>query len=61
MLGFNPKQMHKIILFSITFLITGSEAHPTYYIMGTEGLSLGLKQLGREADHSLLSTADVNE
>jgi hypothetical protein len=38
---------------------TGSEAHPASCTMDTEVLSLGLKWLGRDADHSPLSSADV--
>jgi hypothetical protein len=32
--------------------LTGSEAHPASYPMGTGGLSPGVKWQGREADHS---------
>jgi len=39
---------------------SGSEAHPTSYPMGVLGaLSLGIKQLGHEADHPLPSSAQV--
>jgi hypothetical protein len=39
---------------------TGSGAHPASYPMGTGGLSLGVKaQLGRDADHSPPSSAEV--
>jgi hypothetical protein len=40
---------------------TGSGAHSTSYPMGTGGLSLGVMQLRREADHSPPSSADVKE
>jgi hypothetical protein len=37
----------------------GSGAHPESYLMDTEGSFPGLKRLGREADHSPLSSAEV--
>jgi hypothetical protein len=41
---------------------TGSGAHPASYPIGTRGsLSLGVKRPGREADHSLPSSAVVKE
>jgi len=40
---------------------TGSEAHPASNIMGTRGSFSGVKRLGREADHSLPSSAEVKE
>jgi hypothetical protein len=40
---------------------TGPEAHPASYSVGTGVLSLGVKRLGREADHSLPSSAEVKE
>jgi hypothetical protein len=39
----------------------GSGAHPTSYAMGTRALSLGIKWLGREVDHSPPSTAEVKK
>jgi hypothetical protein len=39
----------------------GSGAHPTSYPMGTRGSFLWVKQPGREADHSLPSSAEVKE
>jgi hypothetical protein len=39
----------------------GSGAHPASYPMGTRALSLGVRRPGREADHSLPSSADVKE
>jgi hypothetical protein len=41
------------------FLFT--TAHPTSYPMGTGAVSLEVKQLGREADHSPSSSAEVKE
>jgi hypothetical protein len=40
---------------------TGSGAHPASYPMGTRALSLGVKRLGREADHSPPSSVEVKE
>jgi hypothetical protein len=40
---------------------TGSGAHPDSYPIGTGGLSLGVKRLGREADHSPPFSAEVIE
>jgi hypothetical protein len=37
----------------------GSGAHPASYTKGTGALSSGIKRLGREADHSLPSSAEV--
>jgi hypothetical protein len=39
----------------------GSGAHPASYPMGTRGSFLGVKQPGREADHSPPSSAEVKE
>jgi hypothetical protein len=39
----------------------GSGAHPASYPMGTRGSSRGVKQPGREADHSPPSSAEVKE
>jgi hypothetical protein len=39
----------------------GCGAHPASYPMGTRGSSLGVKRLGREADHSPPSSAEVKE
>jgi hypothetical protein len=39
----------------------GSGAHPASYPMGTRGSFSGVKRLGREADHSLPSSAEVKE
>jgi hypothetical protein len=36
-----------------------SGTHPAFYLMGTGGLSLGIKWLEHEADHSPLSSAEV--
>jgi hypothetical protein len=38
---------------------TGSGAHPASYAIGRGVLSPGVKWLGREADHSLPSSAKV--
>jgi hypothetical protein len=46
--------------FSLHYCVqNGSGAHPTSYPMGTGALSLGVKRLGREADHSPPSSAEV--
>jgi hypothetical protein len=39
----------------------GSGAHPASYPVGTRALSLGVKQLGLEADHSPPSSVEVKE
>jgi hypothetical protein len=39
----------------------GSGAHPASYPVGTRGSFLGVKRLGREADHSPPSSAEVKE
>jgi hypothetical protein len=39
----------------------GPEAHTASYPVGTRGSFLGLKGLGREADHSPTSTVEVKE
>jgi hypothetical protein len=39
----------------------GSGAHPASYPMGARGSFLGVKQPGREADHSPPSSAEVKE
>jgi hypothetical protein len=39
----------------------GSGAHPASYAMGIGALSLGIKRPGREADHSLPSSAEAKE
>jgi hypothetical protein len=39
----------------------GSGAHPAFYPMGTRGSFPGVKLPGREADHSLPSSAEVKE
>jgi hypothetical protein len=39
----------------------GSGAHPASYSMSTRASSLGVKRLGREADHSPPSSAEVKE
>jgi hypothetical protein len=47
--------------FSLGFSIqTSSEAHPAY-TMGTWAISLKVKQLGHEADHSPPSSVEVKE
>jgi hypothetical protein len=38
---------------------TGFGAHPASYPMGTGALSLGVKRLGRETDHSPPSSVEV--
>jgi hypothetical protein len=40
---------------------TGSGAHPASYSMGTRGFFPRIKRPGREADHSLPSSAEVKE
>jgi hypothetical protein len=48
--------------FSLRYRVQiGSEAHPASYPIGTRIPSLGVKRPGREADHSLPSSADVKE
>jgi hypothetical protein len=37
----------------------GFEVHPAIYAMGIGVVSLGIKRAKREADHSLLSSAEV--
>jgi hypothetical protein len=39
----------------------GSGAHPASYSRGTRGSFPGVKRLGREADHSPPSSAEVKE
>jgi hypothetical protein len=41
-------------------VLTGSEAHPASYTMGT-GISPGVKRPGRGVDHPPLSSAEVND
>jgi hypothetical protein len=40
---------------------TGSGVHPASYLMGTTGSFPGVKQPGREAEHSPPSSAEVKE
>jgi hypothetical protein len=40
---------------------TDSGAHPASYSMGTRRFSTGVKQPGREADHSPASSAEIKE
>jgi hypothetical protein len=40
---------------------TGSGAHAASYPVGTGALSLGVKQLGHEADHSPIYSAEAKE
>jgi hypothetical protein len=40
---------------------TGSGVHPTSYKMGTGGSFPGIKRQGREADHSLPTSAEVKK
>jgi hypothetical protein len=40
---------------------TGSGTHPAFYLVGTEGLPLGIKQPWHVSDHSPSSSAVVNE
>jgi hypothetical protein len=40
---------------------TGFGAHPASHPMGTGGLSPGLKQQGRKADHSPLANAEIKK
>jgi hypothetical protein len=40
---------------------TGSGAYPASYLMDTRSSFLGIKRPGREADHSLPSSAEVKE
>jgi hypothetical protein len=40
---------------------TGSGVHPTSYKMGIGGSFLGVKQQGREADHSPPTSAEVKK
>jgi hypothetical protein len=48
--------------FSINHRVrTGSGTHPVSYPMGNMGFSLGIKQLGREADYSPSFSAEVKE
>jgi hypothetical protein len=41
------------------FVQTGSEVHPTSYLMGTGGFSPGVKRSVREAEHSPPASAEV--
>jgi hypothetical protein len=45
--------------FSLHNVQTGSRAHSASYIVDAGAISLGVKGLGREADRSHLSSADV--
>jgi hypothetical protein len=46
--------------FSLHYRVqTGSGAHPASYPVGTRGPFLGIKAVGREADHSPPSSAEV--
>jgi hypothetical protein len=46
--------------FSLHYRVqTGSGAHPASYPMDTRGSFPGVKRLGREADHSTPSSAEV--
>jgi len=38
---------------------SGFGVHPASYLMSTKGSSLGVEQPGRQADHSLPSSAEV--
>jgi hypothetical protein len=40
-------------------VLNGSGTHPASYSMGNRGFFLGVKQPGREADHSPSSSAEV--
>jgi hypothetical protein len=53
--GSNPG-MGKIFLYNVQM---GSEAHPASYPMGNVDNFLGVKQPGRQADHSAPSSAEV--
>jgi hypothetical protein len=44
-----------------TLLIVDSGVHPASYSMGTEGFFPEVKRSGREADHSLQTSAEVKE
>jgi hypothetical protein len=55
---FNPRQRQED--FSCNLCVqTGSGAYPAPYQMGTGVLSLVVKRLGRDADHSPPSSAEV--
>jgi hypothetical protein len=47
--------------FSLCHVQAGSEAHPAYYTMGTEGAIPGVKRPEREADHSPPTSAEVKK
>jgi hypothetical protein len=47
------------IFFLLHSVQTGCGARPVSYPMGTGGFSRGAKRQGREADHSLPSSAEV--
>jgi hypothetical protein len=48
--------------FSLLHIVqTGSGVHPTSYKMGTGGSFPGVKQQGREADHSPPTSAEVKK
>jgi hypothetical protein len=49
------------IIFLLTFIQTGSVAHPTPYPMGTGPISPRGKHPGREADHSLATSAEAKK
>jgi hypothetical protein len=57
--GFDPRQRRKDFSSSLC-VQTGSEAHPASCTMSTGGSFLGGKaRSGRDADHSPLSSAEV--
>jgi hypothetical protein len=55
--GFDPRQRQRI--FPLACVQTSFEAHPAFCPMGTRDLIRGKAQLGRDADHSILSSAVV--
>jgi hypothetical protein len=58
--GFESRQRLGIFLFTTTSRPALRSTHPPlHWVPGA--LSLGLKRLGREADHSLPSSADIKE
>jgi hypothetical protein len=48
-------------IFTSPIVQTGSGVHPISYTMGSGGSSTGVKWLGREADHSPPTSAEVKK
>jgi hypothetical protein len=59
-LGFDSRRELRIFLFTTAFRMAVGPTHPPIQWI-SEALSLGVKLLGREADHSPPSSAEVKE